>query len=144
MVENPAVQATLNIALCALLDRASRLPKLHRLFAVYPKVVFVFFIPTAAHSFRLILSSSPFYDFAARTLFPTSLLLFITSADVRLVVRMGRRSAFVVLVGAAAVVLFAPVLFAITDPTGDPEGWKGLAAMTAVFVGGFPNMLTLK
>lgn len=143
MISHPAALALFSFGLCGILARLAKAPAFKPFFAVVPTVIFVFFVPTAFRTIGLIPATSSYYDFTTRYLFPAALLLFIASADVKLVMRMGRPAALSFASGAVSIIVATPILFSLFDPIATTDGWKGVAVMASAFVGGFPNMLAV-
>ena len=145
LVTAPAQVAALLAALLAGVFALERLPALARVFAVLPGVLWAYFLPTLLTAAGVTPQASPAYDAMSYALLPMSLFLVMLSVDLRAVASLGRMATAMMLVGAGSIVLGAPVAYlAVGQFIGDPDAWKGLAALSGSWIGGTANMLAIQ
>ena len=119
-------------------------PRLERLFSVTPAVVYAYFLPALSTSFGVIPSTSPTYDWMVRYLLPVSLMLLMTTVDVRAILRLGGKVLAMMLAGSVGIILGGPVAYALLGRALPPDTWMGLAALAGSWIGGAPNMIAIK
>jgi uncharacterized membrane protein len=114
-----------------------------RLFAVVPRLVFCYFIPTALTSLGVLPGSSPLYEWIKDYLLPASLVLLILALDLPGIVRLGPKAIIMMLAGTAGVVVGAPVALWLFSAYVPPDTWQGMAALSGSWIGGGANMVAL-
>ncbi len=145
LITDPAQVAAVLAALLAAVFALERLPALARVFAVLPGVLWAYFLPTLLTAAGVTPQASPAYDAMSYALLPMSLFLVMLSVDLRAIASLGRMATLMMLVGAGGIVLGAPVAYlAVGQFIGDPDAWKGLAALSGSWIGGTANMLAIQ
>lgn len=114
-----------------------------RLFAVVPRLVFCYFIPTALTSLGVLPGTSPLYEWIKDYLLPASLVLLILALDLPGIVRLGPKAIIMMLAGTAGVVVGAPVALWMFSAYVPPDTWQGMAALSGSWIGGGANMVAL-
>ena len=145
LVTAPAQVAAVLAAVLAAVFALERVPALGRVFAVFPGVLWAYFVPTLLTAAGITPQASPAYDAMSYALLPMSLFLVMLSIDLRAVASLGRMATSMMLVGAGSIVLGAPVAYlAVGQFIADPDAWKGLAALSGSWIGGTANMLAIQ
>jgi uncharacterized membrane protein len=122
----------------------SGLPRLERFFSVTPAVVYAYFLPALSTSFGIIPSSSSTYDWMVRYLLPVSLMLLMTTVDLRAILRLGGKALVMMLAGSAGIILGGPIAYALLGRALPADTWMGLAALSGSWIGGAANMVAIK
>jgi uncharacterized membrane protein len=134
--------------LCAL----SELRALARLFDVLPCVFWIYFVPMLLATFGLFPEKSPVYGLLTDYFLPASLFLLFLSASLPDILKLGRRTIFVMLIATASVMLGAmagvlallPFFKAGYLPAAHLESlWKGVAALSGSWIGGSANLAAI-
>ncbi|UCH64215.1 MAG: DUF819 family protein [Fidelibacterota bacterium] len=135
------------LAVLALLFMINRHPVLGKIFKVVPLLVFAYFIPTILSNTGLIPLDSPLYDYIVQWLLPSSLVLLTLSVDIKAIIKLGRNTLLLFLIGTLTIVLGGPLaylLFGWLAPADmGVEIWKGLAALSGSWIGGGANFIAI-
>jgi len=147
MIQHPMSILAVLLGVLALLFIIDRHPVLGKIFKVIPLLVFAYFVPTILSNLGVIPLSSPLYDFIMEWLLPASLILLTLSVDITSIMKLGRNTIILFLVGTLTIVLGGPLaylLFGWAAP-GDlgVEVWKGLAALSGSWIGGGANFIAI-
>lgn len=122
----------------------SRIPALSKLFEFMPPVIWAYFVPMLCTTFGLTPAASPAYDWMMRYLLPLALFLLMLTVDLKAIASLGRVALIMMLVGTLGIVLGGPLAYlAVGQFLGDPEAWKGFAALSGSWIGGTANMLAI-
>jgi len=122
----------------------SGLPRLKRLFSLTPAVVYAYFLPALSTSFGVLPSSSTTYDWMVRYLLPVSLMLLMTTVDVKAILRLGGKALIMMLAGSVGIIVGGPIAYGLLGRSLPPDTWMGLAALSGSWIGGAPNMVAIK
>lgn len=145
LVTDPnAVAAVLAGTLAAVLG-LSRVPALQRLFGVLPAVIWAYFVPMLLTTAGVLPSASAAYDWFSYALLPLALFLLMLTIDLPAIFSLGWKALAMMLVGTAGIILGGPLAYAAVGPfLGDPEAWKGFAALSGSWIGGTANMVAIQ
>lgn len=114
-----------------------------RVFAVVPRLVFCYFVPTTLTSLGVLPHSSPLYDWVMDYLLPASLVLLILALDLPGIARLGPKAVLMLLAGTAGVVIGAPIALWTFSAWVPADTWQGMAALSGSWIGGGANMVAL-
>ena len=144
MITDPTALFVYLASLLALIFWLSGLPRLRRVFAVTPAVLYVYFLPTVGTSLGVSPAASPAYDWMVRYLLPFSLMLLMMTVDLRAILRLGRKALVMMLAGSAGIIVGGPVALAVFGGWLPPDAWKGMAALSGSWIGGSANLVAIK
>lgn len=130
-------------AVLGLIFWLSEVPRLARLFAVTPPVIYAYFIPTISTTIGITPSASPAYDWMIRYLLPVALLLLMITTDLRSVAKLGWMALIMMLTGTAGIVIGAPIALLLFGAWLPENAWMGLAALSGSWIGGTANMVAI-
>ena len=139
-------------AIVALIYALSETRTFARVFAVLPTVFWIYFVPMLLATFGCFPDKSPVYRLLTDYFLPASLVLLFLSASIPDILKLGRRTIFVMLIATASLVLGAflgvvallPLFKAGHLPAAHLESlWKGVAALSGSWIGGSANMAAI-
>jgi uncharacterized membrane protein len=122
----------------------SGIPRLRPLFRFTPAVIYAYFAPALCTSLGITPASSVAYDWMVRYLLPVSLLLLMSTVDVRAILRLGGKALVMMLAGSAGIIVGGPLALAVFGSFLPENTWMGLAALSGSWIGGTPNMVAIK
>ena len=143
LITDPTAVFAWLAALVATVFWLSSLPRLSRLFAVTPPVIYAYFLPTISTTLGITPQASPAYDWVVRFLLPAALLLLMITVDLRSLLRLGPTALFMLVAGSVGIVLGSAVSLAVFRPLLPAEAWKGFAALAGSWIGGSANMMAI-
>jgi len=74
-----------------------------------------------------------------------ALFLLMLTIDRKAIARLGKLALVMMLVGTVGIVLGGPIAYlAVGQFIGDPEAWKGMAALSGSWIGGTANMVAIQ
>lgn len=139
-----AVAAVLAGTLAAVLA-LSRVPALARVFTVLPAVIWAYFVPMLLTTAGVLPSSSETYGWFSYALLPFALFLLMLTIDLPAILSLGWKAIVMMLVGTVGIVLGGPLAYlAVGQFIGDPDAWKGFAALSGSWIGGTANMVAIQ
>lgn len=145
LVTDPNAVAAVLAGVLAAVFGLSRLKAFERVFAVVPPVIWAYFVPMLLTTAGVTPSASPAYDWFSFALLPFALFLLMLTLDLRAVASLGRMATVMMLVGTLGIVLGGPLAYlAVGQFIGDPDAWKGMAALSGSWIGGTANMLAIQ
>jgi len=118
--------------------------RLERFFKITPPVIYAYFIPAVSTSVGITPSASPAYEWMVRYLLPASLLLLMTTVDVREVLKLGGKATVMILAGSLGIIVGGPLALALFGRFLPSDTWMGLAALSGSWIGGSANMVAIK
>jgi len=118
-------------------------PRLKKLFAITPPVIYAYFLPTLSTTLGITPSASPAYDWILRYLLPTALFLLMISVDLKSILRLGPTALAMLIAGTAGILIGAPIALLVFGPFLPHDAWKGLAALSGSWIGGSMNMVAI-
>ena len=115
-----------------------------------PSMFWIYFLPMLAATAGLLppekagdQTVTPAYGLIARYCLPASLILLLLAVDLRAIWRLGRIALLVMLAGSLGIIVGGPLVLMLYGPW-LPEGmWSGVGALSASWVGGSANMMTV-
>ena len=158
LITDPVQTAAVLCAVLAGVFALSRVRALEKLFGALPPVIWAYFVPMLLSTFGVLQPyqspddaaglaeyTNPAYDLFGYVLLPLALFLLMLTIDLRAIASLGRLALVMLLVGTLGIVIGGPVAFLITgNLIGDPEAWKGLAALSGSWIGGTANMVAIQ
>jgi len=120
------------------------LPRLLSFFRVTLPVIYAYFIPAFSTSLGITPASSLAYDWMVRYLLPVSLVLLMTTVDVREVLKLGGKALGMILAGSVGIIIGGPIALALFGAYLPSDTWMGLAALSGSWIGGSANMVAIK
>ena len=144
MISNPTAIFVYLACLLGAIFWLSGLPRLRRLFNLTPAVVYAYFLPALSTSLGILPSSSTTYDWMVRYLLPVSLMLLMTTVDVKAILRLGGKALVMMLAGSVGIIVGGPIAYGLLGRSLPPDTWMGLAALSGSWIGGAPNMVAIK
>jgi uncharacterized membrane protein len=147
ILQSPMAVLVALLGVLAALFVLERHPRFGRVFKIVPLLVFAYFVPAALSNLGVIPTESALYDFVRAFLLPASLLLLILPADLFAIIRLGRNAVVLFLTGTLSVMLGGPLSYLalgwlVPEHLGE-EVWKGLAALSASWIGGGANFVAV-
>jgi uncharacterized membrane protein len=117
---------------------------LQRFFAVFPAVLWAYFVPTLSTTFGITPAASPVYDWMTRYLLPIALLLLMITIDLRSILRLGPMALAMMLAGTVGIIIGGPLAFMLFGGMLPADAWKGFAALSGSWIGGTANLVAIK
>ena len=145
LVTDPTHVAALLAAVLAAVFALARVPALGRLFEIVPPVLWAYFVPMLLTTSGVTPEANPAYAWFGYVLLPMALFLLMLTIDLRAIASLGRLALIMLLVGTFGIVVGGPIAYlAVGQFIGDPEAWKGLAALSGSWIGGTANMVAVQ
>ncbi len=147
MIQHPMGILAVLLGVLAILFTIDRHPVFGKVFKVIPLLVFAYFIPTILSNTGIIPLKSALYQYIMDWLLPASLVLLTLSVDVKSIMRLGRSTLILFLIGTTSIVIGGPLAYlafgwAAPSELG-VEVWKGLAALSGSWIGGGANFIAI-
>ena len=124
-----------------------------KLYGIVPPLLFCYLIPGFLNSYHIIQGeNSGLYGFATKYLLPASLILLLSTANLRAILGLGNKALIIFFTGTLGIIIGGPIalytvsLFSETFHLAAQEGgyWKGLVTITGSWIGGSSSQLALK
>jgi uncharacterized membrane protein len=124
-----------------------------KLYGVVPPLLFCYLIPGFLNSYHVISGeASGLYRFATAYLLPASLILLLSTANLKAIFGLGNKALLIFFTGSIGIVIGGPValyvvsLFSDSFHVAAQEAgyWKGLVTITGSWIGGSSSQLALK
>ncbi len=145
LLTEPTHVAALLAAVLAGVFALSRVAAFGKLFEFVPPVIWAYFLPMLLTTAGVTPATNPAYDWFSYVLLPFALFLLMITIDLPAILSLGRMALLMMLVGTFGIVIGGPIAYlAVGQFIGDPELWKGMAALSGSWIGGTANMLALK
>ncbi len=145
LVTEPTQVAALLAAVLAAVFALSRVEAFKKVFEIVPPVLWAYFVPMLLTTFGVTPEANAAYDWFGYVLLPLALFLLMLTIDLRAIASLGRMAIIMLLVGTFGIVIGGPIAFvAVGQFIGDPEAWKGLAALSGSWIGGTANMVAIQ
>lgn len=132
---------------------ASPKPFWRRFYSVVPALLLCYFVPGLLNTFGVVDgAASKLYPMARDYLLPLALVLLTLSCDLKAIARLGPIAIVLFLVGAAGVIVGAPIALAIMGwfdpsllaPEGENAVWRGMTTTAGSWIGGSANQAAMK
>ncbi|MEP0546086.1 MAG: DUF819 family protein [Rhodothermales bacterium] len=156
LVTDPTHVAALLAAVLAGVFALARVQALEKLFTIIPPVLWAYFVPMLLSTFGVTPPYMPAtettpeyvneaYQWFSYVLLPLALFLLMLTIDLRAILSLGRLALIMLLVGTLGIVIGGPIAFLLVGQfIGDPDAWKGLAALSGSWIGGTANMVAIQ
>ncbi|MEY3855464.1 MAG: hypothetical protein RIS68_1478, partial [Bacteroidota bacterium] len=124
-----------------------------KIYGIVPPLLFCYLIPGFLNSYHIIHGeSSGLYGFATKYLLPASLILLLSTANLKAILGLGNKALLVFFTGTLGIIVGGPISLFIVSLFSDSfhmaaqEGgyWKGLVTITGSWIGGSSSQLALK
>ena len=150
LVTDPVQTAAVLCAVLAGVFALSRVKALSKLFEFVPPVIWAYFVPMVLTTVGVTQPyadgyTNPAYDLFGYVLLPMALFLLMLTIDLKAIASLGKMALIMLLVGTLGIVIGGPIAFLTAGQLiGDPEAWKGLAALSGSWIGGTANMVAIQ
>ena len=154
-IENDAILAGLFLILLAGLFYSADSKNVFwkRLYGFIPPLLFCYLIPGFLNSYHLIDGeASGLYRFATNYLLPASLILLLSTANLKAIFGLGNKALFIFFTGSIGIIVGGPIALWVVSFFSDSFSqvaheagyWKGLVTITGSWIGGSSSQLALK
>lgn len=144
MVNHPVyIVIVLLIIESAILGLADR-PVGKKLFRFMPSMFWIYFLPMLANTVGILPAESLFYGVITKWVLPAALVVLLLSADIRGILRLGPKALGMMAAAVTGVMAGAVAVVVIYRPWLPAEGWKGIGALSASWIGGSANMIAVR
>ena len=123
---------------------ASRRPAWQHVFQWLPVPLWCYAIPIAMVALGWLPSGHPAYRSLTDHLLPFALGLLLLGVDLPAVIRTGSRALIAMVVGAAGIMMGAPLGVWLLQSHVPSDAWKGAGALAGTWTGGTMNLLALR
>ena len=145
LITEPTQVAALLAAVLAAVFALSRMEAFEKLFNIVPPVLWAYFVPMLLTTFGVTPETNAAYAWFTYVLLPLALFLLMLTIDLRAIASLGRLAIIMLLVGTFGIVIGGPLAYlAVGQFIGDPDAWKGLAALSGSWIGGTANMVAIQ
>jgi len=124
-----------------------------RFYGIVPAILLCYFIPGLLNTVGVLDgAASKLYPMARDYLLPFALVLLTLACDVKAIARLGPIAIVLFLIGAAGVIVGAPLALAIMGwfdpallaPDGENAIWRGMTTTAGSWIGGSANQAAMK
>lgn len=124
-----------------------------KLYGVVPPLLFCYLIPGFLNSYHIISGeASGLYRFATAYLLPASLILLLSTANLKAIFGLGNKALLIFFTGSIGIVIGGPIALYVVSLFSDSFHvvaqeagyWKGLVTITGSWIGGSSSQLALK
>lgn len=154
-IENDAIIAGLFLILLAGLFYSADSNRVFwkKLYGVIPPLLFCYLIPGFLNSYHIIDGeTSGLYSFATNYLLPASLILLLSTANLKAIFGLGNKALILFFIGSIGIVIGGPIALYIVSSLSasfqvaaqEAGYWKGLVTITGSWIGGSSSQLALK
>ena len=154
-IENDAIIAGLFLILLAGLFYSADSNRVFwkKLYGVIPPLLFCYLIPGFLNSYHIIDGeTSGLYRFATNYLLPASLILLLSTANLKAIFGLGNKALILFFTGSIGIVIGGPIALYIVSSLSasfqvaaqEAGYWKGLVTITGSGIGGSSSQLALK
>ncbi|MGB5354236.1 MAG: DUF819 family protein [Woeseia sp.] len=145
LISEPTQVAALLASVLAAVFALSRVEAFKKVFDIIPPVLWAYFVPMLLTTFGVTPDSNAAYDWFGYVLLPLALFLLMLTIDLKAIASLGRMALIMMLVGTFGIVIGGPIAYmAVGQFIGDPDAWKGLAALSGSWIGGTANMVAIQ
>ena len=119
----------------------------HKLFEYLPAIVIIYFVVMLASTFGLwekTESVTAAYKSAKSNLLPAMVFLMLLLADMREIIKLGRKMLLTFLLASTSIALGFIGMFALFHTSFADESWKAFAALSGSWMGGTANMVAIQ
>lgn len=124
-----------------------------KLYGVVPPLLFCYLIPGFLNSYHIISGeASGLYRFATAYLLPASLILLLSTANLKAIFGLGNKALAIFFTGSIGIVIGGPIALYVVSffsesfhvASQEAGYWKGLVTITGSWIGGSSSQLALK
>jgi uncharacterized membrane protein len=124
-----------------------------KLYGIIPPLLFCYLIPSFLNSFQIINGeTSELYSFSTKYLLPASLILLLSTANLKAIFGLGNKALITFFAGSIGIILGGPIALVLVSlgsetfhqAAQDRDYWKGLVTITGSWIGGSSSQLALK
>jgi len=124
-----------------------------KIYGVIPPLLFCYLIPGFLNSYHIIDGeTSGLYRFATNYLLPASLILLLSTANLKAIFGLGNKALLIFFTGSIGIIIGGPIAFSAVSFFSDSfkmashnaAYWKGLVTITGSWIGGSSSQLALK
>ncbi|MBD2701628.1 DUF819 family protein [Spirosoma sp. BT702] len=128
-------------------------PFWQRAYSYVPSLLLCYVVPASLNSLNVISGDeSGLYKIATNYLLPAALVLLTSTADLRAILRLGKKALVTFLAGTLGIIIGAPIAFWLVmwlipgfrEQAITQEYWKGLVTISGSWIGGSSSQLALK
>jgi len=119
----------------------------HKLFEYLPAIVIIYFVVMLASTFGLwekTESVTATYKSVKSNLLPAMIFLMLLLADMREIVKLGRKMLLTFLLASTSIAIGFIAMFALFHTSFGAESWKAFAALSGSWMGGTANMVAIQ
>ena len=119
----------------------------HKLFEYLPAIVIIYFVVMLASTFGLwekTESVTATYKSVKSNLLPAMIFLILLLADMREIVKLGRKMLLTFLLASTSIAIGFIGMFALFHTSFGAESWKAFAALSGSWMGGTANMVAIQ
>ena len=119
----------------------------HKLFEYLPAIVIIYFVVMLASTFGLwekTESVTAAYKSVKSNLLPAMVFLMLLLADMREIIKLGRKMLLTFLLASTSIALGFIGMFALFHTSFADESWKAFAALSGSWMGGTANMVAIQ
>ena len=124
-----------------------------KLYSIVPPLLFCYLIPGFLNSYHFINGeTSGLYSFATKYLLPASLILLLSTANLKAIFGLGNKALIIFFTGSFGIIIGGPIALSVVSlfsdsfkiAAHDAGYWKGLVTITGSWIGGSSSQLALK
>ncbi|QDK79529.1 DUF819 family protein [Spirosoma sp. KCTC 42546] len=155
LITNDAIILGIFLVLLTLIFKTSQSahPFWVRAYTYVPALLLCYIFPATMNSFGIISGEqSSLYKVSTNYLLPAALVLLTSTADLRSIMRLGKKALITFLSGTLGIIVGAPIAFfavmwlipGFREQAIAHEYWKGLVTISGSWIGGSSSQLALK
>jgi uncharacterized membrane protein len=114
-----------------------------KLFKFLPSMFWIYFVPMLATTLGALPEKSSVYDTIGKWVLPAAMVLLLTSADIRGILRLGPTALATMAASVFGVMVGAVTVFVLFHTSLPDQAWKGVGALSGSWIGGSANMLAV-
>lgn len=118
-----------------------------KFFEYLPAIVIIYFLVMLASTFGLWEKSASVtatYKSVKSNLLPAMIFLMLLLADIRQIVKLGKKMIFTFLLASTSIAIGFVGMFALFGASFGPDAWKPFAALSGSWMGGTGNMVAIQ
>jgi len=124
-----------------------------KLYGIVPPLLFCYLIPGFLNSYHFINGeTSGLYSFATKYLLPASLILLLSTANLKAIFGLGNKALIIFFTGSFGIIIGGSIALSVVSlfsdnfkiAAHDAGYWKGLVTITGSWIGGSSSQLALK
>lgn len=143
LIQDPTAILIYLISLMGFIYFVKEQPWGERIFAIFPPVIWVYFLPMISTTLGITPDQSVLYGWVKTYLLPAALVLLLLSADVRAVSKLGPKALGTMLAGTLGIVIGGVVSLTLFGAWLPEDAWQGMGALSGSWIGGSSNMVAI-